>query len=116
MARTGGLAGLNLGNGERGRPTGAEMVANQTNSVSGDGGAQSPVVLSGKYELLGEIGRGGMGVVLKARNPQLNKLVAIKVLNAVSLTDKSMRTRFELEAKAGANLSHPNLVPVIDCG
>lgn len=69
-----------------------------------------------RYELLGILGSGGMGTVLKARHAQLNKLVAIKVLNLELLQDRSSLSRFETEAKAGGQLSHPNLVAVFDFG
>lgn len=72
--------------------------------------------IGGKYAVLNELGQGGMGVVLRARHEGLNKLVAIKVLQAALLIDKTSRSRFELEAQAGARLSHPNLVSVFDYG
>jgi tRNA A-37 threonylcarbamoyl transferase component Bud32 len=69
-----------------------------------------------KYEVLAELGRGGFGTVFKARHAGLNKIVAVKVLHTALLRDPTIRARFELEAKAGANLSHPNLVSVFDYG
>jgi serine/threonine protein kinase len=57
-----------------------------------------------------------MGTVLKATHVQLNKLVAIKVLNLELLRDSTSLSRFETEAKAGGQLSHPNLVAVFDFG
>ncbi len=73
-------------------------------------------LIGGKYEVIAELGRGGFGTVLQARHAGLNKLVAIKVLHNALLVDEVNRARFELEAKAGANLSHPNLVSVFDYG
>lgn len=78
--------------------------------------ATTEEILGGKYEVLGELGRGGMGAVLKARHLGLNKTVAIKLLHGALLIDGNYKARFELEAKAGARLSHPNLVPVHDYG
>jgi len=78
--------------------------------------AGSRGLIGGKYEVIAELGRGGFGTVFKARHAGLNKLVAIKVLHASLLVDEVTRSRFELEAKAGANLSHPNLVSVLDNG
>ncbi len=69
-----------------------------------------------KYEVIEVLGQGGMGAVLKARHRQLSKIVAIKVLNPTLLTDDSSRARFELEAQAGSNLNHPNLIAVFDYG
>jgi serine/threonine protein kinase len=73
-------------------------------------------MFGGKYEIIGELGRGGFGTVYKARQSGLNKLVAIKVLHNSLLVDHVQRARFELEAKSGASLSHPNLVAVFDYG
>lgn len=75
-----------------------------------------PSIIGGKYEVIAEIGRGGFGAVYKARNPQLNKTVAIKVLHATLVLDANVRARFEQEARAGAGLGHPNLIPVFDYG
>ena len=72
--------------------------------------------LGDRYEVLDVLGKGGMGVVLKARHLKLSKLVAIKVLDKAMLVDEGSRTRFEQEAKAGSGLSHPNLVTVFDFG
>src|SRR5215472_14909620 len=60
--------------------------------------------LFGEYELLGEIGRGGMGVVFKAREPGLNRLVAIKMVLPGAFPDDSELQRFHTEAAAAARL------------
>ncbi|MCC7530186.1 MAG: protein kinase [Candidatus Melainabacteria bacterium] len=70
----------------------------------------------GRYEVVVELGRGGMGVVVKARNPDLNKMVAIKVLNSSLLIDGTSLERFKIEAMAGGQFSHPNLVSIFDIG
>lgn len=69
-----------------------------------------------RYEVLETLGQGGMGVVLKARNRALKKLVAVKVLRAAMIDDETNKKRFEVEAQAGSKLSHPNLVSVFDFG
>ncbi|MDZ4837278.1 MAG: protein kinase [Candidatus Melainabacteria bacterium] len=69
-----------------------------------------------RYEVLETLGQGGMGIVLKARNRALKKLVAIKVLHAAMIGDATNGKRFEIEAQAGSKLSHPNLVSVFDYG
>jgi Tol biopolymer transport system component len=75
----------------------------------------SPLRL-GPYELLALIGRGGMGEVYRARDTRLTRTVAIKVL-APTLSDSvQARSRFELEARAIASLSHPNVCTVHDVG
>ena len=67
--------------------------------------------LAGTYELLQEIGRGGMGVVYAGRDVRLDRLVAIKVLPDLVSSDV-VRDRFLREARAAARLSHPSIVPI----
>ena len=69
----------------------------------------------GPYEISGEIGRGGMGVVYKARSPRLGRTCALKVVNVGALTEADAG-RFRNEAMLAARLSHPNIVPVYDAG
>jgi len=70
----------------------------------------------GKYQILGEIGRGMMGTVYKAKDPVLNRLVAIKTMAATTGRNDDSKARFEREAQAAALLSHPNIVTVHDFG
>ncbi|MCB9470059.1 MAG: serine/threonine protein kinase [Candidatus Obscuribacterales bacterium] len=75
-----------------------------------------PAVAPERYDVLALLGQGGMGLVLKGRHKQLNKLVAIKVLNTALSLDSVSLKRFDIEAKAGSQLAHPNLIAVFDYG
>jgi hypothetical protein len=70
----------------------------------------------GPYTILSQIGIGGMGIVYKAQDPKLDRLVAIKVLPAAMGDDPVLVARFEREAKAVAALSHPNVLGIFDFG
>ncbi len=70
----------------------------------------------GPYEILGQIGAGGMGEVYRARDPRLGRDVAIKVLPASFSADADRLRRFEQEAKAAGLLNHPNITIVYDIG
>ncbi len=70
----------------------------------------------GQYTVVSQIGRGGMGVVYKARDESLNRFVAIKVLNEQLTEDSTFLQRFVREAQAAAGLSHPNIVQIFFIG
>ncbi len=73
----------------------------------------------GRYEILSELGRGAMGVVYKARDPRINRLVAVKTISLIgqSVEDElDYRERFFREAEAAGRLSHPGIVTVFDVG
>src|ERR1700688_2349524 len=70
----------------------------------------------GRYEVLQEIGHGAMGVVFKARDPLIDRLIALKTITASVAEDKDLLERFRREAKAAGTLQHPNIVTIYEMG
>jgi ABC-type transport system substrate-binding protein len=71
--------------------------------------------LAERYEILGELGRGGMGVVFRARDPLLNRDVAVKLISSSDLTTE-LEERFQREAQVVAQMDHASIVPIHDLG
>ena len=70
----------------------------------------------GRYEIIKELGKGGMGVVYQAHDPQIDRSVALKVLRVDRVVNEEFVLRFFKEAKFIGRLSHPNIVTVYDGG
>src|SRR5262245_16850508 len=81
-----------------------------TNDGSGPAGGPSG------YEIIEELGRGGMGVVFKARQRGLDRLVALKMIRSGEMAEPEERHRFEAEARAVARPSHPNIIQIYEAG
>lgn len=77
---------------------------------------ESGMIIQNRYEIIEEVGSGGMSVVYKAKCHVLNRFVAIKVLKPEFSDDKGFVSKFRIEAQSAAGLSHPNIVNVFDVG
>jgi len=77
--------------------------------------ASEPKIIAGRFEVISQIGAGGVGVVYRAYDPWLKKAVAVKMLHPEQMTSESV-VRFQHEAKTASTLVHPNLIRVCDFG
>ncbi|MCG8591987.1 MAG: protein kinase, partial [Proteobacteria bacterium] len=93
-----------------------EPPVETTTEASGAAQSLPPGGQPGRYQILGELGRGGMGIVYKSKDTVLDRLVAYKVLPEALRENPQALKNFLREAKAAAKLNHPNIVTVYDTG
>ena len=93
-----------------------ETLKPSMDTVQADRGVPASLERIGDYRLLGEIGRGGMGVVYEAEQESLGRRVALKVLSERFVSDDRGLERFQHEAQAAAKMHHTNIVPIFEIG
>lgn len=85
-------------------------------SVSAFQGLQPGVLFGGRYEIQGVLGQGGMGAVYKARDRELDRVIALKVIRPELATDPAILVRFKQELVLSRNITHKNVVRIFDLG
>ena len=94
----------------------ARQAPPSTSSISAFLSLQPGVLFGGRYEIMGVLGQGGMGAVYKARDRELDRLIALKVIRPELATDPAILQRFKQELILSRNITHKNVVRIFDLG
>jgi serine/threonine protein kinase/Flp pilus assembly protein TadD len=94
----------------------AEQAFTPISNISAFQGLKAGVLFGGRYEIIGVLGQGGMGAVYKARDRELDRLIALKVIRPELATDPAILARFKQELILSRNITHKNVVRIFDLG